>query len=152
MSLAADLAREETLADALRAVNDAIGEEPPDDQAFRIIAAIKALFPVTSARVAKLAPVDYFTTLQARARAAWKSEYEGNSIGPECDAVAGIETPLGRLKMVTWRRVWRNGRIAWASEYDLNGQPISIAEIRAVGLAQRPTTRKTRKRKKKGTR
>lgn len=149
MPLTAALTREETLTDALRAANDAIGDEVPDDQAFRIIAAIKALLVASPARVASLVRVDYLRTLQMRAHAAWMNQYRGDEIGPEYDAVAGIDTPLGRLKMVTWRRTWRGGRIAWASEYDIAGEPISIAEIRAVGLAQRPTTRK---RKTKWTR
>lgn len=149
MPLAVDLAREETLTDALRAINDAIGDEPPDDQAFRIIAAIKALLAARPVKVASPVRVDYLRTLQMRARAVWAGQYRGDDIGPEYDAVAGLDTPLGRLKMVTWRRAWRAKRIAWASEYYLDGEPISIVEIRAVGLAQRPTTRK---RKTKWTR
>ena len=145
MSLTTALAREETLTDALRAVNDAIGDEVPDDQAFRIVAAIKALLAASPARIASPVRVDYLRTLQVRAHAVWVSEYRSNDIGPEYDAVAGIDTPLGRLKMVTWQRAWRGGRIAWASEYYLDGEPISIAEIRTVGLAQRPTTRKRKK-------
>lgn len=149
MNLTTALARESVIADALRAIDEAIGDEPPGEQAFRIVAAIKALRPDRSPHVASLERVDYLEALQRSARTAWNSQYAAGSIGPECDAVAGLDTPLGRLKMVTWQRVWRGGRIAWASEYYLGDDPVSIAEIRAAGLAQRPTTR-NRKKKETG--
>ena len=145
MNLTTALAREAAIADALRAIDEAIGEEAPGEQAFRIVAAIKALRADSAPHVASLERVDYLETLQRSARATWNSRYAAGSIGPDFDAVAGLDTPLGRLKMVTWRRAWRGGRIAWASEYYLDDDPVSIAEIRAAGLAQRPTTRKRRK-------
>ncbi|UVD55108.1 hypothetical protein NE852_13425 [Rhizobium sp. Pop5] len=145
MNLTTALARDAAVTEALRAVDEAIGDEPPGEQAFRIIAAIKALRPDRSPEVAELERVDYLETAQRSARAAWNSQYAAGSLGPECDAVAGIDTPIGRLKAVTWRRPWRNGRIAWASEYYLDDAPVSIAEIRAAGLAQRPTTRNRRR-------
>ncbi|MFS2180209.1 hypothetical protein ACCC98_30360 [Rhizobium pisi] len=145
MNLTAALAHEAAIAEALRAVDEAIGDEPPSEQAFRIIAAIKALRPDRSAHVAELERIDYLETVQRSARAAWNRRYAAGSVGPECDAVAGVDTPLGRLKTLTWRRVWRGGKIAWASEYYLDDDPVSITEIRAAGLARRPTTRSRRK-------
>lgn len=145
MNLTTALAREAAVTEALRAIDEAIGDEPPGEQAFRIIAAIKALRPDRSAEVTELERIDYLEAVQRSARAAWNSRYAAGSLGPECDAVAGIDTPLGRLKTVTWRRLWRGGKIAWASEYYLGDDPVSIAEIRAAGLAQRPTTRNRRK-------
>jgi hypothetical protein len=135
MNLTTALAHEAAIAEALRAVDEAIGDEVPGEQAFRIIAAIKALRPDRSAHVAELERIDYLEMVQRSVRAAWNSRYAAGSIGPECDAVAGVDTP----------RVWRGGKIAWASEYYLDDDPVSITEIRAAGLARRPTTRNRRK-------
>ncbi|OJF89606.1 hypothetical protein AX761_24345 [Rhizobium sp. 58] len=156
------IARHEALAEALRALDEAIGDEEPTDQAFRVIAAIKRLRDGDPVRVASLSRIDYLSRLQTAAKGAWieapaKSPFdpatlpfEGFDIsGREHDAIAGIDTPLGRLRMVTWRRRWtgkRGERTAWAGEYYLNDEPITVAEIKAAGLAQRPTTRNRQKR------
>lgn len=143
------IARDEALAEALRALDEAIGDEPPTDQAFRIIAAIKRMRESVQVRVASLSRVDYLGRLQEAARLRWNSLYDTHEAGTEHDATAGIETPLGRLRMVTWRRAWagqKGERIAWAGEYYLNDEPITVAEIKAAGLAQRPTTRNRQKR------
>ena len=146
MTHAARMARDDTITEALRAVNDAIGNEEPTDQAFRIIAAVKALRQ--PARVTSLARVDYLEKVQSEAQRAHIAAYgyeDSRNLGQAYDAIAGIETPLGRLKCLTWRRQWSDGRIAWASEYSLNDEPITVAEIKAAGLAQRPTTRNRQK-------
>jgi hypothetical protein len=151
MTHAAKIARDDFITEALRAANDALGNEQPTAQALAIIAAIKGLRrdPV---RVASLSRVDYLTLVQQAAQAAWTATRgrlpHQPATGPGNDATAGIDTPIGRLTALTYRRVWngRNGqRIAWATEYSLDGEPITLAEIREAGLAQRPTTRNRQK-------
>lgn len=145
MSFTARIAREEAITEALRAINDAIGDEVPTVQAFKIIDAIKRLRDGRPAHVGSTERRDYMAEAQDAARAVWLAVHRlGNTTGPEYDATAGVDTPLGRLRVTTWRRSWRGARgerIAWASEYYLNDQPITVAEIKAMGLAQRPTTR-----------
>ncbi|TIW56698.1 MAG: hypothetical protein E5V54_11305 [Mesorhizobium sp.] len=153
MNVTARLAREDAITEALRVVNDAIGDEVPHAQAFRIIDAIKRLRDDKPARVTSTDRRDYMTEAQAAAQTAWVEQYatDRNGIlfalpptGPANDATGGVDTPLGRLRATTWRRQWkgaRGERIAWASEYYLNEIPITVAEIRACGLAQRPTSR-----------
>jgi len=149
------IARDDALAEALRALDEAIGDEPPTDQAFRIIAAIKRLREGVPVRVASLSRVDYLGRLQNDAKAAWleapvSEAFKGfEELGRERDAIAGIDTPLGRLRMTIWRQRWtgqRGERTAWAGEYYLNDEPITLAEIKAAGLAQRPTTRSRQRR------
>jgi hypothetical protein len=137
----------------LRAVTEALGLEEPTAQAFAMIDAIKRLRDGQPARVSSTERRDYMAEAQDRAQAEWYARHGGKGdgsipIGLEHDATAGVDTPLGRLRVVTWRRQWagtRGERIAWASEYYLNDEPITIAEIRAAGLAQRPTSRNRRK-------
>lgn len=148
MTHAARLAREDAITDALRAVNEALGDEEPTEQAFRIIDAIKRLREGQPARVTSTDRRDYMAEAQDAARGLWARKHANDGVGPSMDATAGIDTPLGRLRVTTWRRVWNGesgGRIAWASEYYLNDEPITVAEIKATGLAQRPTTRKRRR-------
>lgn len=153
MTHAAKLAREDAITDALRAANDAIGAEQPTPQAFRIIAALKQLREQISARVQGSDRVDYMERVQEAARGQWYIDHaKGDGhirIGPEHDALAGVETPLGRLVAVVWRVHWkgqkRGDRVCWAGEYYLNNEPITVAEIRAAGLARRPTTRNRQK-------
>lgn len=146
MTVTARLAREDAITDALRVADAAIGDEPPTAQALKIIAAIKLLRSNDPVKVAELSRVNYVARLQDAARGAWLSRH-GSVFGPEHDATAGIDTPIGRFRMVTWRRLWdsRSGpRISWASEYYLNDEPITVAEIAAAGLSKRPTTRSRR--------
>lgn len=149
MTHAARLARDEAITDALRVAAEAIKDEQLGDQAARIIEALKRLRSGRLVRVATLDRVDYLERVQRAARAAWLDEYNGALGLTEADnTTAGVDTPIGRLRIVTWQRRWtgsRGERTAWASEYYLNEEPIAIAEIRAAGLAQRPTTRKRRK-------
>lgn len=148
MSHAARLAREDAITEALRVVNLAIGDDQPTEQAFRIIDAIKRLRDAEPARVTSTERRDYMAEVQAEAQSLWARKHAGDGVGPSFDAAASIETPLGRLRVVTWRRPWtgeRGQRIAWASEYYLNEEPITVAEIRAAGLAMRPTTRRRRR-------
>lgn len=150
----ARLAREDAITDALRAVNAALGDDVPTDQAFRIIDAIKRLRAGQPARVTSTERRDYMAEVQEAAQAAWWTLHgalvgQPAPTGPANDATAGIDTPLGRLRITTWRRSWtgeRGERIAWASEYYLSEEPITVAEIKAAGLAQRPTTRRRRRR------
>ncbi|MDX8492897.1 hypothetical protein RFN29_15065 [Mesorhizobium sp. VK22B] len=154
MSFTARIAREEAITEALRAINDAIGDEVPTVQAFKIIDAIKRLRDGQPIFAGSTDRIDYLERARSEAQAAWMSQFiampgrpqDDASLptGPEHDATAGVDTPLGRLRVTTWRRPWagaKGERIAWASEYYLNDQPITVAEIKAMGLAQRPTTR-----------
>lgn len=151
MSITARLARDEAIADALRVATAVIGDDAASPQALAIVAAIKRLRVADPIKIAALSRVNYLAQLQGKARGLWMQIYAiedqrgQDCIGPQADATAGIDTPLGRFRTVTWRRRWSNGRIAWASEYYLNDEPITIAEIDAAGLAQRPTTRQRRK-------
>jgi len=154
MTHATKIAREQFITEALRAVDDAIGQEPPTDQALRMIEAIKRLRARKPVKVAALNPVDYLAKVQAAARAAWVEQHggeHGNIIvtGPHADAVAGIDTPVGRLRMVIWRSAWsgrRGWRVVWRGEYYLDDEPITLAEIRLAGLAERPTKRNRKRR------
>jgi len=146
LSVTAAIARDEAITDALRVANDAIGDDEPTAQALKIIAAIKRLRAADPVKVAALSRINYLAKLQAEAQSMWNGHYDDGAIGPAHDVIAGIDTPLGRFRCTTWRRRWNTGRIAWASEYYLNDQPITVAEIEAAGLAQRPTTRQRRKR------
>lgn len=148
MTHAARLARIDALTDALRTVDQAIGAELPTDQALRIIEAIKRLRDDKPARVSSLNPRDYLSEVQTLARTAWMAEY-GSIIGGDLEVTTrGIDTPLGRLTAHAWRQRWagkRGERLTWAGNYTLNGEPITIAEIKDAGLAQRPTTRNRRR-------
>lgn len=152
MTHTATLARHDAFTESLRAADRVIGDEHATPQALQIIEAIKRLRDEKPARVASLNPVDYLTKVQEAARAEWltkKAMFENQGdpdpIGPNYDATASIDTPLGCLTITTWRTRWNGDRIAWASEYSLSGEVITVAEIKAAGLAQRPTTRTRRK-------
>lgn len=147
------LAREDAITDALRATDTAIGDEPPTPQALRIIGALKRLRADKPVRVVATAPVDYLSRVQEIARATWLKVHGENAttnFTGSMTATAGLETPIGRLKMITWRVKWLlNGggeKIAWAGEYYLDDEPITVDEIRAAGLARRPTTRNRKRR------
>lgn len=135
------IVRYDALSDALRAVDRVLSDQQPDRQAFDIIDAIQRLRDERPARVVSTNPVDYLNRVQSLAQAAWLEKYEAGQIGPEFSTGALVETPIGILSVSTWRRRWSSGRIAWASEYSLDGDPISVAEIKDAGLARRPTSR-----------
>ncbi|MGY4333220.1 hypothetical protein ACVWWG_007637 [Bradyrhizobium sp. LB7.2] len=145
MSVTARLARDEAIADALRVATAVIGDDAASPQALAIVAAIKRLRVADPIKIAALSRVNYLAQLQREAQTMWTGHHAAEATGPEHDVIAGIDTPLGRFRCTTWRRRWSSGRIAWASEYYLNDEPITLAEIDAAGLAQRPTTRQRRK-------
>lgn len=141
------LARADALTEAIRAADDAIGLEEPTDQALRIIDALKRMRDEKPARVDGLDRRDYLTEAQTAARKQWERDW-ADETGPEHDAYAGVDTPIGRLVATTWRQHWsgeRGKRIVWSGSYTLNGEPITISEIKAAGLARRPTTRNRRR-------
>lgn len=153
MTHAARLAREDAITEALRAADAAIGQEEPTTQAMRIIDAIKRLRAGAPARVTATERVDYLRIAQEAARSAWTAQNDeaqamrdrGEDFEIDASTSAHVATPLGSLRAVVWRVHWRGGRMAWASEYTLDDEPITIAEIKAAGLAQRPTTRRRQK-------
>ncbi len=141
--------RYEMATEILRRIDEAIGDEQPTDQALRILATVKA-FRSDLPFVPHSEPVDYLERVQVAVQRAWATVHKDPKLtGIEHDAIAGVDTPIGRLKAITYRRLWKTGRVAWATEYYLNDQPITIAEIRLSGLARRPTTRRRQKRKRK---
>lgn len=151
MTYAATLARCDAFTEALRLANDAIGNDPPTDQALRIIKSLQRARDDKPARVTSLDRVDYLGQVQQAARTRWSVTYEGSAHGPGFEVSEKVQTPLGLLTATVWRRCWtgphRGKRTAWAAEYHLNGKPISITEIREAGLAMRPTERAKRARK-----
>lgn len=133
------IARSDALTDALRAANDAIGDDQPTRQAIDIIAAIKRMRDKKPARVTGSDRVDYLWLVQTGAKTKFRLRTDGSP------ASWSIHTPLGILECTTWRKQWRSGKLAWFSEYMLNGEPITVREIRDAGLARRPTTRNRQK-------
>lgn len=155
MSYGERIGWEDAITSALRAANDAIGDREPHKQALDIIRAIKALrsdkrvtIPPAARQKKDRVTHDHLERVQVAARVEWAKKYNAE-IGPEADATASVDTPLGTLTATVWRQRWkgvRGERIAWCAEYWLAGETITIRDIRAAGLAQRPTTR-NRKRK-----
>lgn len=136
MSHTARLARHDALTDALREADRVIGNRHASAMALQIIDAIKRLRDEKPARAALLEPVDYLSRVQEQARAA----VDVTGIG-----YASVETPIGILTATTWRTTWRGKRgerEVWRSDYVLNREPITIAEIKEAGLAQRPRSRR----------
>ena len=140
MSHTARMDREGFVTEALRAVETALGTEELTAQALRIVAALKCLRSEKPVILAATNPTDYLERVQNAVRAAWSAEHAPTCTGPEFDTIAGIDTPLGRLKAIAFRKQ-KGERIAWWTEYYLDDQPITLAEIKRAGLAQRPTTR-----------
>lgn len=147
MTLARAIAREEAITDALRAADAAIGSELPTQQALRIIAALKRLRPASLPKVIAGSGVDYLERVQRLARQAWSTLYDPDAIGPQHDATAAVQTPIGILRAVVWRTEWQGQKrrqVAWRAEYYLDDAPVTVREIRQAGLAQRPTSRNRR--------
>lgn len=145
MTHTAKLARHDALTEAIRATDEAIGDEPPTDQALRIIKILKQLRDDCSARVGGTERRDYMSEVQKIARDKWLAEYDGMiGVSQHHDATASIGTPIGRLSATVWQQQWsgaRGTRMVWGGSYTLDGEPITIEEIKAAGLARRPTTR-----------
>lgn len=83
--------------------------------------------------------VDYLEWVQLKARQAW---VDGRMSQTTKAAVSSVTTPLGALTCETWMEA---GKDRWQSLYTLAGEPITVREIKALGLAQRPTTRERKK-------
>lgn len=81
--------------------------------------------------------IDYLAMVQRQARAAWRSEGGFDGVG----SVATVKTPLGPMMC----EACFTSEKTWQSTYYLNGERIAVREIKALGLAQRPTTRNRRK-------
>lgn len=136
------VARYDAITEALATIDRVLSDRQPDTQALDIIDALKRLRDDRPARIVSTNPVDYLDRVQQLSQSAWLQKYAADQIGPEFAAGAIVETPIGMLSISTWRRRWATGRIAWASEYWLDGGPISVAEIKDLGLARRPTSRR----------
>jgi len=129
------LTRDETITSVLAAISDALGSDEPHEQSLRIIQTIRAMRD-EGIRIASPA-MDYLRHVQELSRRAPGSP-------------ASIRTPLGFLTATASPKAWRGKmgiRTAWVTEYALDGAPITLKEIRAAGLAQRPFTRSRRKAK-----
>jgi hypothetical protein len=102
-----------------------------------------------TATVASTTPTDFLERVQIAARRAHIAQHAKDKIGRTYSASASVDTPLGKLECMTWKRPWegeKRARVTWASEYQLAGEFISVREIKAAGLAQRPTSRNRQKR------
>lgn len=81
--------------------------------------------------------IDYLAMVQRNARASWRGGGGFEGVG----SVATVKTPIGPLMCEACFTAERK----WLSTYYLNGERIAVREIKALGLAQRPTTRNRRK-------
>lgn len=148
MTIGSKLARDEFVTEALRHVETVLAGDRPTGQTLRIIEALKSMRPTSPVRVVSSNRVDYLGRVQMAAQMAWRCRHGRGTVGVENDASASVETPLGLLSATTYRREWKNGNQSWSTEYALAGEPITIRDIRAAGLAQRPTIRNRQRREK----
>lgn len=140
-SIALRLAIDDWIVNALRGIDATLGDEPPGKQAMAIIRYLKELRDGNQIRNPEPHRVDYLEQAQNRAREDFGMRRDGSGTGH-------VDTPLGRLSCETWRKTWtgtRGTREVWESEYYLNADPITVAEIRAAGLARRPHIRNRQK-------
>lgn len=136
MTLAERIAYETAIEDAIRAVSQNCPTATVD-----VFNAMRGLLPDRPSRIVYSPPVNYLEQLQRAAHQAW---YDAHGHGLEihgvaADAVAGLATPIGRLKAVIWRRKWagkRGARLCWSTEYYLDDEPVTLDEIRKAGLAK----------------
>jgi hypothetical protein len=107
------------------------------------LAVLSLAFRAVNEEIAKVAGVvpaghrvDYLALVQAKARQVLDAS------GVSGGEVATVQTPIGVLSCWTYPVLgWK-----YRSEYKLNGQRVTVRQIVALGLAQRPTSRE-RKRK-----
>ncbi|MGV8856744.1 MAG: hypothetical protein ACOH2L_19170 [Devosia sp.] len=143
--IARDIIRHDTIVECIRVASEAMdvdGDAGP--VAHAILDALKSLQSTGPVRVQRMTPVDYLETVQRNARSAWGEKYQGDETGPVHIASGAVDTPLGLLRCTTWKREWagkRHQRVTWASQYDLKGEPVTIATLRSAGLAERPSRR-----------
>ena len=143
MKHAEKIIREATLTEAIRELHPLMGEEP-SPEAFAMLDRLKDMRDAAVATVASTARVDYLEQAQTAARRDHNVKHGRDKIGRAFMGTATVDTPLGQLECSTWLRPWdgeKRARVTWASDYMLAGNFISVREIKAAGLAQRPTTR-----------
>lgn len=148
MKLAERIIRERAIAECISAIHPLMGEDAGPD-AYAMLEKLKALRDEAQATVAGGNPVDYLEMVQLRARKKHIASIDPDKIGREHSATEAVDTPLGELRCMTWKRPWvgdKRPRITWASEYTLAGDFVSVREIKAAGLAARPTSRNRQKR------
>lgn len=136
MTLAERIAYETAVTDCIRAVSQSCPGAGAD-----VFAALRSTLPEKASRVLEPSPVNYLEQIQRLAQTAWYEKHgHGTGLhGAAADAVAGLDTPLGRFRAVIWRRPWagkRGERLCWSTEYYLNDEPVTLDEIRAAGLAK----------------
>lgn len=134
MTLAERIAYETAIEDAIRTVSENCPAANAD-----VFSALQSLRPSKPTRVAYSPPVNYLEVLQQLARKAWHDKHGSEAHGAEADAVAGLDTPIGWLRAVVWRRAWtgkRGLRLCWSTEYYLDDEPVTLDEIRKAGLAK----------------
>lgn len=148
MRLRDRVARENTLREVLRGIDETLGDARPTAQALAILDTVRSMIAGRRCINYEARPVDYMERVQIEARNAWSNA--ATKAGPNAaKGTAEIATPLGLLRATTWRRPWqgkRGERVAWATVYYLDDEPVSVAEIKAAGLARRPSTRNRQKR------
>lgn len=139
------IARDETIQEVIRTLDAALSYVERDEEDIRrnVFATLKGMREGLPVVVRTLNRIDYLEKVQTEARAEHARSRPSDN-AKEYTASAVVETPIGKLGIITWQRTWRGARgerTAWASEYTLNGEPITLDEIRKAGLNQRPTTR-----------
>lgn len=140
MKIAEQIVRADALTDALRAMQNIIGDADVQPQMLEAIRAIKALRAGYEVRVQTAERVDYLDRVQHVARTAWGEAYGGNGMRIDTEASGSVQTPLGALTATVWRQETSAGT-QWKAHYSLDGKPISVRDIKLAGLAQRPTSR-----------
>lgn len=150
MTRASELTRDNAIRECLAAINVTIGEDAVHAQTMKVLRAIRALKSDAPMKIA--GTVDYVSMVQEQARAVWLKKYTAADFGSDLVTYGSVETPLGVLVLTTWRQAYHgaNGRrVVWAGEYKLNddhfSSPVTLKELKEMGLSPKPTTRRRRK-------
>lgn len=136
MTLAERIAYEHAVEDCIRTVSQSCPGADAD-----VFEALRSVMPDKPSRIVYSTPVNYLEQLQRLAQRTWFEKHgHGSGLsGATADALAGLDTPLGRFRAVIWRRPWagkRGERLCWSTEYYLNDEPVTLDEVKAAGLAK----------------
>jgi len=139
-TLAQRLARADAISECISLIAPIIDDvDDPGPIPDAMLAALFKLRDSAQAVIQQTEPIDYL----GRARVRAQNDFRAKP-GPADYGWGAEDTPLGRLKVRTWQRTWvgkLGSRIVWASEYLLDGDPVTIADLRKAGFARRPHSR-----------